>query len=56
MKVIGFKENSQNYKSDPDLMIEQHQMATDIQLKTFEEGLAKLRAAMHPYLDFSKVL
>ena len=28
---------------------------TDIQLRVFDDGLAKLRAAMHPYLDFSKL-
>jgi len=38
MRVIKFKENRNSYKSDPALMIEQHQMATDIQLKTFDEG------------------
>jgi hypothetical protein len=56
MKVIGFKENSESYKSDPALMVEQFTKITDIQLGTFEEGLAKLRAAMHQYLDFSNVL
>jgi hypothetical protein len=56
MKVIGFKENSDMYKGDPALMIEQHKKTTDIQTRVFDEGLAKLRAAMHPYLDFSKVL
>lgn len=35
-------------------MIEQHQKVTDIQIKVFEQGLAQLREAMHPYLDFSK--
>ncbi len=55
MKVIGFKEHSDAYKSDPALMIEQFKETTNIQLRVFEEGLAKLRAAMHPYLDFSKV-
>jgi hypothetical protein len=56
MKVIGFKENSHHYKSDPAFLIEQHQKVTDIQLRVFEDGLAQLRAAMHPYLDFSEVL
>lgn len=53
-EVIGYKENSGRYKGDPATIIEQHQKATDIQLKVFEQGLAKVRAAMHPYLDFSK--
>ncbi len=53
-KVIGFKENSDSYKSDPALMNQLFQQSMEIQLG-FEKGLAKLRAAMHPYLDFSKV-
>jgi hypothetical protein len=54
-KVIGFKENKEKYKSDPSFLIQQHREITDIQLKVFEEGLAKLRTAMHQYLDFSKI-
>jgi hypothetical protein len=55
-KVIGFKENIDSYKSDPAaLMVEQNKV-DDIQLRVFPEGLEKLRAALHPYLDFSKVL
>jgi hypothetical protein len=55
-KVIGFKEHGDSYKSDPTFMIDQFNKVTDIQLRVFDEGLAKLRAAMHQYLDFSKVL
>jgi hypothetical protein len=29
--------------------------STDIQTFGFEEGLERLKAAMHPYLDFSKL-
>jgi hypothetical protein len=54
-KVIGFKEHPDLYKYDPALMIEKHQEITSIQLTVFDDGLAKLRAAMHQYLDFSKV-
>jgi hypothetical protein len=54
-KFIDFKENSDKYKGDPALMIEQQKKTTD-QTWVFDEDLAKLRAAMHPYLDFSKVL
>lgn len=54
-KVIGYKENRDSYKSDPALSLEQFNQATHIQLRVFEDGLAKLRAAMHPYLDFSKI-
>jgi hypothetical protein len=54
-KVIGFKENREHYRSDPNFFIEQFNKTTDIQLREFEEGLAKLRAAMHQYLDFSKI-
>jgi hypothetical protein len=36
-------------------MIEQFEKISDIQLRIFEQGLAQLRAAMHPYLDFSKI-
>ncbi|MBI2714238.1 MAG: hypothetical protein HYX37_07255 [Rhizobiales bacterium] len=53
--VIGFKENSEKYKSDPKFLMEQFNKTTDIQLRVFEEGLSKLRAAMHQYLDFSKI-
>jgi hypothetical protein len=56
LKVIGFKENSDHYKSDPKLMIEQLKKTADIQTWIFEDGLARLKAAIHPYLDFSKVL
>jgi len=55
-KVIGFKENRESYKSDPAFLIDQFNKSTDIQLRVFDEGLAKLRAAMQQYLDFSKVL
>jgi len=55
MKVIQYKENRKNYKSDPAFMIEQFNMTTDIMLRVFDEGLTKLRAAMHQYLDFSRV-
>lgn len=56
LQVIGFKENSEHYKSVLALMIEQFEKTTDIQTRVFEDGLAKLKAAIHPYLDFSKVL
>lgn len=55
MKVIGFKENSDSYKSDPAFMNEQFLKVTEIQLRVFEDGLIKLKAAMHQYLDFSNV-
>jgi hypothetical protein len=55
MKVIGFKEHSESYRSDPAFLNEQFLKVTDIQLRVFEDGLAKLRAAMHQYLDFSKI-
>jgi hypothetical protein len=54
-KVIGFKENSESYKSDPIVMNEQFNKTIDIQIRIFDEGLAKLRAAIYPYLDFSKL-
>ena len=56
MQVIGFRENRHMYKGDPALMVDQLKKTTDIETRVFEEGLAKLRVAMHPYLDFSKVL
>jgi hypothetical protein len=37
-KVIGYKENSDKYKSDPQFMIEQFKQANDIQLRVFEDG------------------
>ena len=54
-KVIGFKEEKDSFKSDPVLMNRLFMEVQDIQTKGFEEGLARLKAAMHSYLDFSKV-
>ena len=54
-KFIGYKENRESYKSDPDFSLEQFNQATHIQTRVFEDGLAKLKAAIFPYLDFSKV-
>ena len=53
-EVIGHKENPGIYAGDPASVIEQHKKVTEIQLRVFDQGLAQLRAAMHPYLDFSK--
>jgi hypothetical protein len=55
-QVIGYKEFKDNYKSDPAFAMEQFKKANHIQLHVFDEGLAKLKAAMHPYLHFSDVL
>ena len=55
MKVIGFKEHPDTYKGDPARLIEQFEKVSNIQLRVFEQRLAQLRAAMHPYLDFSKI-
>ena len=52
-EVIGHKENPRTFTGDPARIIEQ-QKVTEIQLGVFDQGLAQLRAAMHPYLDFSK--
>jgi hypothetical protein len=54
-KVIGYKENRDSYKSDPTFSREQFNQVTDIQIRVFDDGLAKLKAAMFPYLDFSKI-
>ena len=54
-RVIGYKEHPGIYKGDPAKMIEQFGKMNDIQLKVFDEGLEKLKAAMHQYLDFSKI-
>lgn len=53
--VIGFKEHYDHYRSDPHNMIGQINKSMEIQTKTFEERLAKLRSAVHKYLDFSKI-
>jgi hypothetical protein len=52
MKVIGYKEHPA--RSDPAAMIEQLEKTNDIQLRVFAQGFTQLRAAIHPYLDFSK--
>ncbi|MFB2562951.1 hypothetical protein [Rhizobium sp. IMFF44] len=54
-KVIGFKENSELYKSDPAFLNEQFLETNRIQLTVFEDGLAKFKEAIRPYLDFSKI-
>lgn len=54
-KVIGFKENSELYKSDPAFLNEQFLETNRIQLTIFEDGLAKFKEAIRPYLDFSKI-
>jgi hypothetical protein len=54
--VIGFKEQGDSLKSDPESLIDQLKKTTYIKTYGFEEGLAKLRAAMRQYLDFSRVL
>jgi hypothetical protein len=54
-EVIGHKENPGIYAGDPARRIEQQEKVTKILLGGFDEGLAELRAAMHPYLDFSKI-
>jgi hypothetical protein len=41
------------YKGNSDLLIEEDKKHTD-NLRAFESGLEQLRAAMYPYLDFSK--
>jgi hypothetical protein len=53
-EVIGHKENPRTFTGDPARIIEQQKKVTEIQLGVFDQGLAQLRAAMHPYLDFSK--
>jgi hypothetical protein len=55
-KVIGFKEHGASLKSEPELLVDQLKQTTYIQTFGFEEGLARLRAAMHQYLHFSDVL
>jgi hypothetical protein len=54
-KVIGFKEHHDSFKADPTLFIQQFKETNDIQLRVFEDGLARLRTAMHEYLDFSQI-
>jgi len=54
-KVIGFKEHNDEYRSDPQFWVKEFNKSTEIQTRIFEDGLSKLRAAMQPYLDFSKI-
>jgi hypothetical protein len=51
-KVIGFKEHSEKFKSDPALMMRLFNETTDIQTKVFSDGLAQLKRAMSEYLNF----
>jgi hypothetical protein len=55
MKVIGFKENAEEYKSDLDIYSRKFTEITDIQLREFENGLIKLQDAMSDYLSFEYV-
>lgn len=55
MKVIGYKEHRDSYKSDPALSLQLFKEATEIQTHVFDVGLIKLRVAMFQYLDFTKI-
>ena len=54
LKYIHLKEDKDKYKSDPNLILHQVEETKRI-LNEFEAGLAMLRAAMYPYLDFSQI-
>lgn len=54
MRVIGFKENKESYKSDPETMLAEFSKTQDIMLNDFEKGLAKLKSEIHQYLDFTE--
>ena len=55
VKVIGFKENSNSLKSDLPSSHEQFTSVMNMQTRVFEDGLTKLKAAIYPYLDFTKI-
>jgi hypothetical protein len=54
-KVIGFKENKESFKSDPATMLAEFSKTQEIMLRGFDDGLTKLKTAMHPYLDFTEM-
>jgi hypothetical protein len=54
-KVIAFKENPEAFKSDPAFFKKWQGEVMDIETRTFEEDFLKLKAAIRPYLDFSKI-
>jgi prophage DNA circulation protein len=51
-KVIGFKESGKNLASHPPTYLEQFNETTRIMTTDFEVGLAKLKSAIAPYLNF----
>jgi hypothetical protein len=55
LRVIGFKENRESYKSDPATMHAEFIKTQEIMLHGFEDGLAKLKTAIHHYLDFTEM-
>jgi hypothetical protein len=55
-RVIGYKETANELRSDPKFAIEQFMQTQNIMVNVFEDGLAKLKVAIHPYLYFSDVL
>jgi hypothetical protein len=55
MKVIGYKENRESYKSDPAFSLQLFNEVTNIKMRVFDKGLTKLRAAIFQYLDFTKI-
>jgi hypothetical protein len=54
-KVIAFKENPEAFKSDPVFFRKLESEVRDIIARTFEEDFLKLKVAIRPYLDFSKI-
>ncbi len=55
LRVIGFKENAGNYKSDPTTMHAEFTKSQEIMVKGFDDGLARLKTAIHPYLNFTEM-
>jgi hypothetical protein len=54
-KVIGFKENQQDFRADMDTNIKFFNEVQKIQTFDFEEGLTKLKSAMAEYLNFHEI-
>ncbi len=54
-KVIGFRENRDLFKDDPELLIKGFKETQNILLNVFDTHLSWLKSAIQPYIDFTKV-
>lgn len=54
-KVIGHKENRENYKNDPEFAMRMFEEQQNILIYSFEDHLNKLTEAVRPYISFHDI-